>query len=162
MIVLVLGGARSGKSTHAERLAAGLDQPVTYLATAAVTDPDFAARVEHHRARRPKGWSTVETGAGLAAAVRDTRGTVLIDSLGTWVAQLPGFAVDEAELCAALTGRSGDTVVVSEEVGMGVHPATEAGRQFRDALGALNQAVAAIADRALLVVAGRPLLLGEG
>jgi adenosyl cobinamide kinase/adenosyl cobinamide phosphate guanylyltransferase len=162
VIVLVLGGARSGKSAHAERLAAGMDQPVTYLATATVTDPDFAARVEHHRARRPQGWSTVETGEGLAAAVRDTGGTALVDSLGTWVAQLPEFVVDVAELCAALTDRSGDTVVVSEEVGMGVHPATEAGRRFRDALGALNEAVAAIADRAVLVVAGRPLLLGVG
>jgi adenosyl cobinamide kinase/adenosyl cobinamide phosphate guanylyltransferase len=83
----------------------------------------------------------------------------VLDALGPWVASVPDFGVDTGELCGALTERDGDTVVVSEEVGLGVHPATESGRRFRDALGELNQAVAGVADDVVLVVAGRALRL---
>lgn len=158
MITLVLGGARSGKSEVAERLAGG--GAVVYLATGTATDPDMAARIDDHRARRPPHWCTVECGADLVAALRaHPDGTALVDALGTWLAAAPGFDADVAGLVAALRDRPGDTVVVSEEVGMGVHPSTEAGRRFRDALGALNRAVADVADRVLLVVAGRVLPL---
>jgi adenosyl cobinamide kinase/adenosyl cobinamide phosphate guanylyltransferase len=89
-------------------------------------------------------------------------GSVLLDSLGPWVAAHGGDTrVVGAALCRALTRRAGDTVIVSEEVGLGVHPSSEAGRHFRDALGSLNQAVAAVADQAFLVVAGRALRLDE-
>lgn len=161
MILLVLGGARSGKSRLAERRAAAAPGPVTYLATATVAagDDDLAARVAIHRARRPADWVTVEAGPELIEHLRDIEGTVLVDSLGTWVARHEAFAVDGAGLVAALAGRVGDTVVVSDEVGLGVHPATEVGRRFRDALGSLNQAVAEVADEVLLVVAGRVLAL---
>ena len=160
MITLVLGGARSGKSEVAERIAARLAGPVTYLATLVPgDDPDLAARIETHRARRPAGWRTVEAGAELPAVLRSVPGPVLVDALGPWVAASPGMNVDAGSLCAALTGRAADTVVVSEEVGLGVHPATEDGRRFRDALGTLNQSVAAVADEVLLVVAGRILRL---
>ncbi|HYV59112.1 MAG TPA: bifunctional adenosylcobinamide kinase/adenosylcobinamide-phosphate guanylyltransferase [Acidimicrobiia bacterium] len=160
MIVLVLGGARSGKSGHAERFAASLPEPVSYVATACVDgDADFAARVEEHRARRPASWTTIESGPDLPAVLRATTGTVLLDALGAWLATAPDLAVDAGVLCDALTTRAGDTVVVSEEVGLGVHPATAAGRRFRDALGELNQAVAAVADEVVLVVAGRALRL---
>jgi adenosylcobinamide kinase / adenosylcobinamide-phosphate guanylyltransferase len=160
VITLVLGGARSGKSAVAERLAARHGGPVTYFATLDVgADADLAARVAAHRARRPAAWATVEASTGLPEALSSTAGTVLVDSLGPWVSAAPGMAVDAASLCAALRDRRGDTVVVSEEVGFGVHPASEAGRAFRDALGALNQAVAGVADAALLVVAGRVLRL---
>jgi len=91
--------------------------------------------------------------------LRATGGTVVLDALGPWVAAVPAFEVDAAELCDALAGRAGDTIVVSEEVGLGVHPATEAGRRFRDVLGELNQAVAAVADEVVLVLAGRALRL---
>lgn len=154
-LTLVLGGARSGKSAAAERLAG--DSPVTYVATCVVAgdDGDMAARVAAHQARRPASWTTIET-ADLVAAVRAARpGTLLVDSLTTWVAGSPGFAVDAAGLCLALGGHAGDVIVVSDEVGLGVHPSTEDGRRFRDALGMVNQAVSAVADRALLVVAGR-------
>jgi adenosylcobinamide kinase/adenosylcobinamide-phosphate guanylyltransferase len=168
MITLVLGGARSGKSAAAEALCARLPTPVTYVATGgplAGGDDDWAARVAAHRARRPAGWYTVEVGPGsdLVAVLDGTSGTVLLDALGTWMAGHPGFAVDGDGLVAALRGRAGDTVVVSDEVGMGVHPSTEAGRRFRDALGRLNQQVAAAADDVFLVVAGRllPLLAVE-
>jgi len=160
VIVLVLGGARSGKSVHAERRATFLAEPVSYMATACVEgDADLAARVEVHRGRRPESWTTIEAGPDVPAALRATRGTVVLDALGPWVAATPEFDVDAAELCDALAGRDGDTVVVSEEVGLGVHPETVAGRQFRDALGELNQAVATVADEVVLVVAGRALRL---
>ena len=161
MITLVLGGARSGKSEVAERIAARLAGPVTYLATLVPgDDPDLATRIEAHRARRPAGWRTVEAGAELPTVLRSVPGPVLVDALGPWVAASPGMIVDARALCAALTGRAADTVVVSEEVGLGVHPASEDGRRFRDAVGALNQAVAAVADEVLFVVAGRILPLG--
>lgn len=157
MITLVLGGARSGKSALAERLVAG--QRVTYVATAVAGDEEMAARIEVHRRRRPASWTTVEAGQRLVSAVREAPGSVLIDSLTAWVASAPGFSVDVDALCAELTARAGDVVVVSDEVGLGVHPSTEAGRWFRDTLGLANQAVAAVADRALFVVAGRALAL---
>lgn len=164
MITLVLGGARSGKSALAESLAARLPPPVTYVATL-VTDPtdaDLVARIEAHRSRRPAPWATIELGAdlNLVEALRSTPGTVLVDSLGPWVGGAPGFTVDTAGLCCALQERAGDSVVVSDEVGMGVHPSTGLGRRFRDRLGEVNQGVAAVAGEVLLVVAGRPLVLG--
>lgn len=161
MITLVLGGARSGKSELAERLAlerAG-GAPVTYVATGTATDDDMAARIEAHRRRRPPGWPTVEAGLDLAETLWRLHGPVLVDSLGTWVAGAPGFDVATSSLCEALRQRPGDTVVVSDEVGLGVHPSTEAGRLFRDALGAVNVKVASVADEALLVVAGRAFSL---
>jgi adenosyl cobinamide kinase/adenosyl cobinamide phosphate guanylyltransferase len=161
VIALVLGGARSGKSAVAERWAADLagGAPVTYLATAVVADDDMAARVTAHRARRPPSWATEEVGGGLVPALVDARGTVLVDALGTWLAATPELDADVAGLCHALVGRSGDTVVVSDEVGLGVHPPTDVGRRFRDALGQANQAVSAVADEVVLVVAGRVLRL---
>jgi adenosyl cobinamide kinase/adenosyl cobinamide phosphate guanylyltransferase len=160
-LVLVLGGARSGKSAVAERRAGEGAAPVTYVATGTATDPEMVARIAAHRRRRPEQWATVEVGAGddLAGTLAALEGTVLLDALGTWLAAQPGFEVDGGRLCAALAGRAGDSVVVSDEVGLGVHPATEVGRHFRDALGTLNQQVAAVADDVLLVVAGRSLRL---
>jgi adenosyl cobinamide kinase/adenosyl cobinamide phosphate guanylyltransferase len=134
---------------------------VTVLATAVVGDDDMAARVAVHRARRPQHWTTVETGPDLVGALGAAEGTALVDALGTWLAGAPGMTVDHAALCDALATRTGPTVVVSDEVGLGVHPTTEAGRRFRDALGELNATVARVADEVLLVVAGRALRLDE-
>ena len=159
VIVLVLGGARSGKSELAERWVQRFEPPVTYLATGWSDDDAMAARIEAHRARRPASWSTLEVGAGLAGALRSVRGAVLVDALGTWLARHHDFEVDAADLCRALRERDGDTVVVSDEVGLSVHPETPVGVAFRDALGSLNRAVADVADRAVLVVAGRVLEL---
>jgi adenosyl cobinamide kinase/adenosyl cobinamide phosphate guanylyltransferase len=103
----------------------------------------------------------VEAGSDLVGELAALEGSILIDSLGTWVARVSGFAVDARSLCEGLTGHRGSVIVVSEEVGMGVHPSTEAGRSFRDALGNLNRAVASIADEVLLVVAGRALKLDK-
>jgi len=163
--VLVLGGARSGKSLLAERLADRTGEPVTYVATleAEPDDADLAERIRRHQQRRPPAWTTVElTGSlGLPEVVSATKGTLLVDSLGAWVASAPGFRRDGAALAAAIAERAGTTVVVSDEVGLGVHPATEVGRAFRDALGTINQHVAAVSDRVVLVVAGRVVELGE-
>lgn len=163
MITLVLGGARSGKSVVAEQRAARLPPPVTYVATAVVDphDEDHVARVARHLARRDPTWRTVEAGGDLLAAVAAAEGSVLIDSLGTWVAAHLhlGTVADGEALGAALAARAGDTVVVSEEVGLGVHPATEVGLRFRDLLGEVNRAVADVADEVLLVIAGRVLPL---
>ena len=174
MIVLVLGGTRSGKSEVAERLATGLADrsgigTVAYLATAGPpADAEHAERIDRHRRRRPAHWTTREVGAALVPALETEPGPVLVDSLGTWVSAHPDLIVDPAPLLAALDGRAGlgaPTVLVSEEVGLSVHPASELGRVFVDVLGELNRAVAARADRVLLVVAGRVLELapeGDG
>jgi adenosylcobinamide kinase/adenosylcobinamide-phosphate guanylyltransferase len=160
VITLVLGGARSGTSELAEGLCRGV---VTYVATSVVRDPDMAARIAVHRERRPLVWETVEAApADLVDVVRSAGvpgATLLLDSLTAWVAESADFAVDGGGLRAALRERAGDAVVVSDEVGLGVHPSTEAGRLFRDRLGELNREVAAEADRVLLVVAGRALVL---
>jgi adenosyl cobinamide kinase/adenosyl cobinamide phosphate guanylyltransferase len=162
VIVLVLGGTRSGKSEIAERLAADAGAPVTYVATAVVRDADteFTERVAEHRKRRPWSWTTIESGPDLAGAIGEVHGTVLVDSRGAWVAAADDFCRDVDTLCRALRDRAGTTIVVSEEVGLSVHPTGEIGRAFVDALGDCNRAVAAIADRVLLVVAGRVLELG--
>jgi adenosylcobinamide kinase/adenosylcobinamide-phosphate guanylyltransferase len=166
VIVLVVGGVRSGKSDVAERVALDLahrsgDAPVTYLATAVVApdDREHAARVAAHRLRRPPTWTTGEVGGDLPAALAVAQGIVLVDSLGAWVAAHPELAVDVDALVDALATRPGPTIVVTEEVGLSVHAATEAGRRFQDVLGALNRAVADRAERVLLVVAGRVLEL---
>jgi adenosylcobinamide kinase / adenosylcobinamide-phosphate guanylyltransferase len=174
VVTLILGGARSGKSEFAERLVGSYGSWVRYVATGApggAGDTEWDARVRAHQLRRPQGWETVEVppGGDLTGAL-DTERPVLLDALGTWVAQLVDFgepvgdSVPTRALLAALSERhsaSALTVVVSEEVGLGVHPSTEVGRAFRDALGRLNARVAGqVADEVLMIIAGRVLALG--
>ena len=160
MKTLILGGARSGKSLVAERLASRSTTPITYIATVRVgDDADLAARVEHHRARRPADWSTIECGDNLASILGSTVGTVLVDSLGPWLANLTEWPDHVGTLCDAISARNGDTIIVSDEVGLSVHPETRIGREFRDALGTLNQRIAAVCDDVLFVVAGRVISL---
>ncbi len=159
-VIVVLGGTRSGKSEVAERIAADTAGPVVYLATGTPDGSDLDGRIADHRRRRPSTWTTVECGAALADALRShPSGTVLVDSLGTWLTAHHDFAADTDDLLRAIAERNGTTVIVSEEVGLAVHPATELGRRFVDALGSLNRAVAAVADDVALVVAGRTLWL---
>ena len=166
-LILLLGGARSGKSEMAEAMAgaeaARLGAGVTYVAGSAAPgdDADWAARIEVHRRRRPEGWETVEALGDLASALRrpDLAGrVVLLDSLGSWLAGVADFAWDGA-VVESLSQRREPTLVVSEEVGLGVHPSSQSGRAFRDSLGRLNAAVSEVADTAYLVMAGRLLLL---
>ena len=160
MITLVLGGARSGKSAVGEALVAKCGRSVTYVATAdPANDQEFLARVAQHRQRRPSDWVTIECGVELETAVARLEGVVLIDSLGTWLARWPDFVVNVASLLEALDRVRGDVVIVSDEVGLGVHPTSEVGRAYRDALGSLNQSVADYADVVLFVVAGQVLTL---
>jgi adenosyl cobinamide kinase/adenosyl cobinamide phosphate guanylyltransferase len=168
VIALVLGGARSGKSEVAEGMACLLPQPVTYVATAFLGDgapdggdPDLVVRVAAHRARRPPAWRTLELdpGSDLAGVTGQLKGTVLVDSLGMWLAGADERAGQDDRLCRELVARPGDTVIVSDEVGLGVHPSSPSGLVFRDALGELNRRVAAVADDVVLVVAGRVLPL---
>jgi adenosyl cobinamide kinase/adenosyl cobinamide phosphate guanylyltransferase len=168
----VLGGTRSGKSRHAEDLLPA-DSPVRYVATARrrADDPEWSARIDLHRSRRSPAWTTVED-ADVAAIVRAGGGPVLVDDLATWltgvlddagawdapvVPAAVGTAVDE--LVAAVGSAPGRVVLVSAEVGLGVVPDTRAGRLFRDELGALNAALAAVCDEVVLLVAGLPLRL---
>jgi adenosyl cobinamide kinase/adenosyl cobinamide phosphate guanylyltransferase len=175
-VTLVLGGARSGKSAVAERLALALAGagPVHYLATAVVDpdDADFGARVAGHRERRGSRFHSVEAGGDLAGTLRRLPPEpALVDALGTWLASptvTPAWAGDDAgdrldelvgDLVATLAGRDAPTVVVSDETGLGIHPESAVGRRFRDALGTVNQRVAAGAGAVWLVVAGRVLPL---
>jgi adenosylcobinamide kinase / adenosylcobinamide-phosphate guanylyltransferase len=168
--VLVLGGARSGKSAYAQSLLAGLPD-VHYVATgpAGDDDPDWRARVELHRRSRPAAWRTVET-TDLAAVLTGTPAPLLVDSVTLWLTavldqvgaweQRGGYQdavrhrVDE--LVDAWRGRRTAAVLVTDEVGWGVVPQTWAGRLFRDQLGLLNQALAGAADEVWLLIAGIP------
>ena len=169
-VTLLVGGARSGKSALAERRGRAHGGPVVVIATAEAGDDDMAARIARHRADRPAGWATIEEPIGLGAAVRavDADALVIVDCVTLWVTNLVLAGRDEAavlqaceDLAAALTGRAGPAIVVTNEVGLGVHPESELGRVFRDVLGRVNQHLAASADRTLLLVAGRVLELRD-
>jgi adenosylcobinamide kinase/adenosylcobinamide-phosphate guanylyltransferase len=161
--VLVTGGARSGKSAAAERRLAA-EPEVVYVATAGpVTgeDPEWAARVEEHRRRRPGGWRTVET-TELVPLLRSAGPPLLVDCLGLWLtAHLDDtdLPAKTAELAEAWRQTAREVVAVTCEVGSGVVPATELGRRFRDALGRLNATLAAESDEVWHVVAGIPTRL---
>lgn len=159
MITLVLGGTRSGKSEYAEALAARLSPSVTYVATGVATDPDMEARIAAHQARRPASWATAEVGTDLPRRLAAIEGVALVDSLGTWVAASRELSPNIRSLCEVLAARTDPTIIVSEEVGLGVHAPTDVGRRFTDALGDLNRAVASMSSTVLLVVAGRALPL---
>lgn len=172
-VTLVLGGARSGKSTHAERLATGslhgaAPQPAVYVATAQAGDVEMATRIVAHRARRGAYWTTIEEplklDEALAAAAAQGR-PVLVDCLTLWLSNvmLGGGDVDEAadDLLRALADVAVPVVLVSNEVGLGIVPDTPLGRSFRDAQGRLNMRVAERADRVVLLAAGLPLILKD-
>lgn len=166
-LTLVLGGARSGKSAFAEHLAreTGLDR--VYIATAEASDDEMVARIARHRAdRATAGWRTIEEPLDLAGVLcREAAPSrvILVDCLTLWLsnAMLAGQDVAQAHsgLIAALAAVGGPVVIVSNEVGLGLVPETALGRDFRDAQGRLNQAVAAAASTVLFVAAGLPLVL---
>lgn len=163
LVTLILGGARSGKSRYAEGLIGALPRPWVYIATAEAKDSEMAERIAAHKARREAGWQTVEAPHELpevlAAAPQDA--AVLVDCLTLWLSNLMhgSFKLDAmtAHLEQALAARSGQTVLVSNEVGLGIVPDNELGRRFRDAQGTLNQRIAAHAQRVIMMVAGLPV-----
>jgi adenosylcobinamide kinase/adenosylcobinamide-phosphate guanylyltransferase len=180
---LVLGGARSGKSAFAERRACATGADVIYIATAVQTgDGEMQDRIEHHRARRPAHWTTVEEALALGDAIARWRApgrVVLVDCLTLWLSNLifsgdaafpdtgtivlpPQFHAQRTALLAALGRGPGDVILVSNEVGMGIVPMGAVNRCFVDEAGRLNQAVAAACDKVAFVAAGLPLMLKDG
>jgi adenosylcobinamide kinase / adenosylcobinamide-phosphate guanylyltransferase len=162
--VLLLGGARSGKSALALRIAASAGAPVTFVATGEAADEEMAERIARHRAERPAAWATVEEPLDVLDAVlaAPAGGVIFVDCLTLWVSNLlgrgdAGAAIVHAAggLAGALARRPGGAVVVSNEVGLGIVPANPLARSFRDALGSVNATLAAHAERTAFVVAGR-------
>ncbi|HET7418860.1 MAG TPA: bifunctional adenosylcobinamide kinase/adenosylcobinamide-phosphate guanylyltransferase [Candidatus Dormibacteraeota bacterium] len=164
--VLVLGGARSGKSDLAMRLGTESGRDVTFIATATPGDAEMAGRIERHQAARPSGWSTVEAPLDLAAALHRAPATdfVIVDCLTLWVSNLLGEGSSAEQVLglgseAARAMSQHDGAVVSNEVGLGIVPANEMARAYRDVLGGVNAIFAETAERAVLMVAGRALEL---
>ena len=165
---LILGGARSGKSALAERLALDSSREVVYIATAQAGDAEMAARIAHHRARRPRQWLCVEEPLHLADVLReharDDR-CILVDCLTLWLSNLLGdadehaFERERARLLDAMPTLPGEVLMVSNEVGLGIVPLGELTRRFVDEAGRLHQAMAALSERVLFVAAGLPLAL---
>lgn len=166
-LVVVLGGVRSGKSALAVELGKRWSGPVTFVATAEARDDEMRQRVERHRRERPRGWGLVEEPRDLAAlAVWGQEALVIVDCLTLWVSNLLASARNEEAIMAAgrqlaklVCERPAPAVVISNEVGLGVVPATRLGRQFRDLLGAVNQVFAARADSTIFLVAGQAVRL---
>lgn len=165
-LTLVLGGARSGKSTYAERLLTSIPGPWAYVATAEPGDDDeMRARISHHKSRRSAGWMDHETPLELAdtLANRTAELPALVDCLTLWTSNLMyrGYSVSEATdaLLSAVSKRIAPCVMVSNEVGLGIVPDNALARAYRDEAGRLNQKVAAAADRVVFVAAGLPLVL---
>ncbi|SFM90946.1 bifunctional adenosylcobinamide kinase/adenosylcobinamide-phosphate guanylyltransferase [Rugamonas rubra] len=179
---LVFGGARSGKSAHAERLATQSGKEVIYLATARAGDGEMATRIAHHRDQRPAVWPTVEEPLALADTLQrlsTPANLILVDCLTLWLTNLmfseggdypdvgdialpARFHRERARLLELLPALPGDVVFVSNEVGMGIVPYGAISRCFTDEAGRLNQAVAAVCDRVTFVAAGLPLHLKGG
>jgi adenosylcobinamide kinase/adenosylcobinamide-phosphate guanylyltransferase len=168
-LLLVTGGAGSGKSRYALQRALP-HGPTLYVATAAITDPEMAARVQRHVDERPPEWSTLEARYDLAPAIearRREQSCVLLEDVGTLVGNLlieraadqPAVDAEVDALAALARGSDVELIVVTQEVGMGIVPATESGRRFRDLLGRANQRLASQSQEVVLVVAGLPLTL---
>lgn len=167
MILYVTGGARSGKSSFAEARAAAVGGAVTYLATAQAFDDEMTERIRRHRADRPAAWTTVEEPIKVVQAVQNAESpTLLLDCLSLWVsnmllAEWTDAAMLDAVggLLAAARARPGLTVLVSNEVGLGIVPDNALARRYRDVLGWANQRCAAASDEAFVLVSGLPLRL---
>jgi adenosylcobinamide kinase/adenosylcobinamide-phosphate guanylyltransferase len=165
--VLVLGGARSGKSAFAERLAAESGSPVVYVATASAGDEEMAEHIAMHRAQRPAAWRTLEIPMGIADGVRAESHegvTIIVEDLTFLLSNLMADDESQAEALAiqeirGLIALAVDIVLVSNEVGMGLVPPYPLGRRFRDALGRVNQFAAASCGEVYLLIAGLPLQL---
>ena len=162
--ILVLGGARSGKSRHAEGLADGVAGDRLYIATAQPGDEEMAARIAAHRQRRGAGWTTLEAPIALAEALEGAAAPfVLIDCITLWISNLLLAEFEIAPrveaLAEALRARQGTVAVVSNEVGLGIVPDNALARRFRDEAGHANQRLAKACDEVVFLAAGLPLRL---
>jgi adenosylcobinamide kinase / adenosylcobinamide-phosphate guanylyltransferase len=160
-LVLLIGGARSGKSSLAVERAAREGLPVVFVATGEAGDDEMAARIAQHRRERPPEWTTVEEPAELARAIAAAPGAVVlvVDCLSLWVANLLEQGQEPDDLGPIAAARPGLTIAVSNEVGLGIVPANALARRFRDVLGRVNAAWVASSDEAYLCVAGRTIAL---
>jgi adenosylcobinamide kinase/adenosylcobinamide-phosphate guanylyltransferase len=162
-LTLVLGGARSGKSRHAEALIEAMPAPWIYIATAQAFDDEMAARIAEHRARRPADWITVDAPLELPEAIRGLPPgrPVLVDCLTLWLTNIILAEQDTHAACDdlidACQSSSGPVVLVSSEVGLGIVPDNALARRFRDEAGRLHQRLAGHADRVVFMVAGLPM-----
>jgi adenosylcobinamide kinase/adenosylcobinamide-phosphate guanylyltransferase len=175
---LIIGGARSGKSRHAEELACESGLPVTVIVTAEALDAEMADRIRRHQQDRPAGWRTVESPTALADTLRREAAPgrcIIVDCLTLWLGnvmtgadelpdppdanELPYLAAERAALLEALPQLDGTVLLVANEVGLGLVPETPLGRLFRDEAGRLNQALAGVCERVSFVAAGLPLQL---
>jgi adenosylcobinamide kinase/adenosylcobinamide-phosphate guanylyltransferase len=169
MIELILGGARSGKSTLAEQRAVASGLEVIYIATATAGDEEMAARIAHHQQQRPGAWSLLEEPRALAAVLEQhaTAGhCLLVDCLTLWLSNLLGesderCASEVEKLLRLLPSLEGEVILVSNEIGMGVVPMGELTRRFVDEVGRLHQQLATLCERVTLVAAGLPLALKD-
>ena len=163
-VTLLIGGARSGKSALAVEIGTRHDGDVVFIATAEPFDDDMRSRIARHRTDRPD-WPVVDAPLDLGGAIvaAPSEALLIVDCLTVWVNNElhHNGAVDAGGVATALGERTGPSVVITNEVGLGVHPETELGRTYRDELGRVNQAVAAVATKTLLLVAGRALRLGD-
>lgn len=163
-VTLLIGGARSGKSALAVEIGRRHDGDVVFVATAEPFDDDMRSRIARHRVDRPD-WPVVEAplDLGEAIAAAPSEALLLVDCLTVWVNNQLHHrgVVDAGGVANALVERSGSSVVITNEVGLGVHPETELGRAYRDELGRINQSVAAISMKTLLMVAGRAVRLDD-
>lgn len=168
MLELILGGARSGKSRLAERLATQSGLAVTYIATSQALDGEMSARIQHHRQRRPADWGLMEEPLELARALRDNAAPgrcLLVDCLTLWLTNLlmldddTRLAMQRDAFLEALAELPGRIILVSNETGLGVVPLGELTRRYVDEAGWLHQAVAERAERVVFTVAGLPMLL---
>lgn len=160
---LILGGARSGKTALAERMARRQAAPLTYIATAQAFDAEMAERIARHRADRGDGWTTIEAPLDLPEALSAASGAVVIDCLTLWLSNLMLADQDidaaSAALAASVAAHTGPVIAVSNEVGLGIVPDNALARRFRDAQGRLNQQMAAMAELVVFCAAGLPLVL---
>lgn len=166
MKYFVLGGARSGKSHHAQRLAQSLGTNLVYMATAEAGDEEMSQRIARHIADRDETWNTVEAPIDLRAAIDSTcRGdvVVLVDCLTLWLSNILLAEMDVPQeidrLVQAIASVDSNLVLVSNEVGLGLVPGNALGRQFRDEQGRLNRQIASVCDKVEFIAAGLPILL---
>ena len=177
MIHLVIGGARSGKSAYAEKLASSLNNTsnlkneIVYIATATIGDDEMRARIKHHQQSRPQDWLLIEEPFNLSQVLEnhsDKNKTLIIECMTLWLTNwlctndIESWADEKQAFIDALISSQSDIIIVSNEVGSGIVPMGELSRDFVDQAGWLNQALTQVADKATLVVAGCPLVLKDG
>lgn len=171
-IVFILGGARSGKSSYAVELAKKLNKRTVFIATCTSFDDEMKERIKMHKAQRPKEWKVIEEGKDISSVLTNLKNKyeiILIDCLGMWISNLLSDGLNDKEveeevlrLIKSISKFKGVTILVSNEVGMGIVPDNPLARRFRDLLGRANQIIARNADEVIFMQSGIPVVIKEG